>query len=180
MRVRTSLNYQVFLSQSECHCSGPLTSRDTHSAEETLRKALEIREDILEDGDQALAVTRSNLASVLQRCGRSVEAEDLLRSTLAQVVEKSGRENEAVATAINNLAYLLKHEGRLDESFDHYKEALNIRNKLYEKGHPQIIISLNNLAELCYAKGDEAAGKAYQAEILQILQGKETGEGDKR
>ena len=102
-----------------------------------------------------------------------LQAEDLLRNTLARVIEKVGRDNEAAATAINNLAYLLKAEGRLDESLDHYKEALEIRKKMYEIGHPQIIISLNNLAELCYAKGDEASGKAYQSEILEILQGRE-------
>lgn len=43
------------------------------SAEATLREALRIRQAILEEDDPALATTRSNLASVLQRTGRAAE-----------------------------------------------------------------------------------------------------------
>lgn len=41
------------------------------SAEETLRRVLEIRSEILEDDDPALATTRTSLASVLQRKGKT-------------------------------------------------------------------------------------------------------------
>lgn len=43
------------------------------SAEQTFRRVLEIRTEILPEGDPALATTRSNLASVLQRTGRTAE-----------------------------------------------------------------------------------------------------------
>ena len=43
------------------------------SAEQTLRRALEIRSRLLEDDDPALVTTRGILASVLQRLGRVEE-----------------------------------------------------------------------------------------------------------
>lgn len=43
------------------------------SAEQTLRRVLDIRTEILEDDDPALATSRTSLASVLQRKGKPQE-----------------------------------------------------------------------------------------------------------
>ena len=60
----------------------------------------------------------------------------------------------------------------MEESKHLYEEALRIRRALYPPDHPQVIISLNNLAELCVAQGQEAEAKALQNEILLLLQGR--------
>lgn len=143
------------------------------NAEATLREVLSIRTAILDDDDPALLTTQSNLASVLQRTGRGAEGEEMMRTALAQVVERTkGRNSPEVAVACNNLGYLLKKEERLEESKHLYEEALRIRRALYPPDHPQVIISLNNLAELCVAQGQEAEAKALQNEILLLLQGR--------
>jgi tetratricopeptide (TPR) repeat protein len=149
------------------------------SAEVTLREVLRIRGDILEEDDPAVLITRSNLASVLQRTGRGEEGEELLRTTLARVIEKKGRESPEVAMALNNLGYLLKAEGRWEEAAGFYEEALALRRSLFPADHPQIIISLNNLAELYLSQEppQEDKAKALQEEILGILQGREGGGG---
>ncbi|EWM27724.1 tetratricopeptide repeat family protein [Nannochloropsis gaditana] len=141
------------------------------SAEATLREVLVIRAQLLEDDDPALLTTRSNLASILQRTGRGVEAEEMMRTTISRVQEKArGKASPEVATAMNNLGYLLKEEGRLGESRALYKEALRIRRALYPKEHPLVIVSLNNLAELCLVTpGLEGEGRALQDEILKLL-----------
>lgn len=141
------------------------------SAEATLREVLVIRAQLLEDDDPALLTTRSNLASILQRTGRGVEAEEMVRTTISRVQEKArGKASPEVATAMNNLGYLLKQEGRLEESRALYKEALRIRRALYPKEHPLVIVSLNNLAELCLVTpGLEGEGGALQDEILKLL-----------
>lgn len=150
------------------------------SAEATLREALTIRTQVLEEDDPALLSTRSNLASVLQRTGRGAEAEEMLRTTLVLVLERTRgkKESPEVATAMNNLGYLLKAEGRWEEARVFYKDALRIRRAIFLPDHPQVIVSMNNLAELCLIiPGSEAEGKALQEEILGLLSVNESGPG---
>jgi len=155
------------------------------SAEATLREVLTIRAQVLEDDDPALLITRSNLASVLQRTGRGTEAEEMMRTTLALVLERTRgkKESPEVATAMNNLGYLLKAEGRWEEARGFYQDALGIRRALFPPDHPQVIISLNNLAELCLiTPGLEGEGKALQEEIVGLLSevGGEAGESGEK
>lgn len=150
------------------------------SAEATLREVLTIRTQVLEKDDPALLSTKSNLASVLQRTGRGAEAEEMLRTTLALVLERTQgkKDSPEVATAMNNLGYLLKAEGRWEEAREFYQNALRIRRAIFLPNHPQVIVSLNNLAELCLIiPGSEAEGKALQEEILGLLSVNDSGSG---
>ena len=57
------------------------------------------------------------------------------------------------ATASNNLGMLLKTTSRYEEALGHYEESLRTRVNVLGDGHPDTIISMNNMAELLIASG---------------------------
>lgn len=152
------------------------------SAESTLREALRIREEILDESDAALANTRSNLALVLQRTGRAAEAEELLRTSLARVVEKHGPESAEAALCLANLSFLLKTASRLDEALSFAQDALAARRAVHkgQADHPAVIVAMNNLAECHRARGEEAEAVRLQDDILRALGVPPGGHGEEK
>jgi hypothetical protein len=63
--------------------------------------------------------------------------------------------SSGLAKAINNLAVLLADEGRLGEAEALHRESLAMRRKLYPEGHPDLVLSLENLSGLRAQQGDQ-------------------------
>ena len=59
-----------------------------------------------------------------------------------------GRENADVAKVTNNFATLLDAMGERDEALFFYDQALSTLKRLYGETHPQVLVTLDNLASL--------------------------------
>jgi tetratricopeptide (TPR) repeat protein len=107
---------------------------------------------------------------------------DLLVPHARACLEHSDRlkiETETVALLKNQTGFHLDSRGRYDEAEPLYKEALELRRKLFGEEHNAVAQSINNLAALYHAQGryDEAEPLFEQTlELRKRLPGQERSE----
>ena len=123
-----------------------------------------------------------NLSNVYKSTGDLKIAEDLLFEALESARNVHGEMSSLTATILNNLGVLLKRDSsRLLKAKEFYEDALRIRSYTLGNQHPDTIISMNNLAELHLAMGNEKEALALQEKILELMEAKrEEEEGEER
>ncbi|XP_030102425.1 kinesin light chain 1 isoform X4 [Mus musculus] len=92
-----------------------------------------------------------------------------LRATLSQMVPVGPAQ---VAATLNNLAVLYGKRGKYKEAEPLCKRALEIREKVLGKDHPDVAKQLNNLALLCQNQGKYEEVEYYYQRALGIYQTK--------
>lgn len=123
-----------------------------------------------------------NLSNVYKSTGDLKIAEDLLVEALESARTVHGEMSSLTATILNNLGVLIKRDSsRLLKAKEYYEDALRIRSYTLGNQHPDTIISMNNLAELHLAMGNEKEALALQEKILELMEAKrEEEEGEER
>ncbi len=114
-------------------------------AETEQRRALELREQVLEADDPTLATTRANLANILNERGHHAEAELEHRRALA-LLERIGPDHPRVAMSLNNLALVLYSRGAYVESEVEARKALALKTKVLGPDHPDLATSHDAIA----------------------------------
>ena len=71
-----------------------------------------------------------------------------------------------VAMSLNNLAMVLRHKEPVRGGRGLYREALSMRERLYDGPHPDVAHTLNHLARLYYNQGDYAAAEPIARRAL--------------
>ena len=114
--------------------------------------------------------------------GQTKAAEDLLLEALSSARTVHGELSSLTATILNNLGVLLKQDPtRIYTAKEYYEEALRIRSYTLGNQHPDTIVSMNNLAELHLALGQEKEARDLQEKILELMGAKrEEEEGEER
>ncbi len=124
-------------------------------AEQWFQRALEVRRRELGPDHPSTLVVQGNLASLLYQRRRWAEAEAALRSVLAaQRAVADGGDDLHTANTLNNLGLVLMEQGRLAEAEESFRKALDVRQRLLERGHPDLAATRNNLAVARYRAGD--------------------------
>ena len=118
------------------------------AAERTLRKALVVKEAILERGDASIAITLSNLAGAVRAAGKFRDAEPLYKRAIAIMGKAKGRDNPNVAILSDNLAVLYLYLGRYGEAEKLSKRALAVLEGKYGLEHASVGQVVANLAEI--------------------------------
>ena len=123
-----------------------------------------------------------NLSNVYKSMGEIQVAEDLLLEALSSARSEHGEMSSLTATVLNNLGVLLKKDSkRMSTAKEYYQEALRIRSYTLGNQHPDTIVSMNNLAELHIAMGQEKEALELQEKILELVGAKrEEEEGEER
>ncbi len=147
------------------------------SAVSNLRAALDIRLKAYGPDDVRTATSKYHLATAYRHSNKLDEAERLLLEAVADLRRVAGDAHPATATALNNLGFLLKQRKEYARAGEAYAESLKIRQQLFSKDHPEIIMAMHNIAELKVATGDETGAEQMRTDILRLL-GKVTMEGD--
>jgi tetratricopeptide (TPR) repeat protein len=80
-----------------------------------------------------------------------------------------------VAEALSNLGEVLYEEGDFENAERNYRQALALRQKLFGDEHPDVILSLRQLAQLYVMRNEFAKGEKAYEEVL-ALQKKTFGE----
>lgn len=106
-------------------------------------------------GHPKLYYATSRLSSVLQKLGKTAEAEALARETLEVRQQIYGHENSILAWSMHVLSLTLRDQGRLDEAGEYSRMALEIRERRMGSLHPVTALALFNLAFLRYGCGEE-------------------------
>ena len=138
-----------------------LQRKDPAAAEQYLRLALAAREKHLTENSSGLAITRNNLASVLNHLGRFEEAEPMLRLAVPNNHH-----------AHYNLAEALEGLGRYDDALFHYQEAYNVNLELWQDPDLRNLstgVVLSSMAGLYSAIDDSAQCEIHARNSLDNL-----------
>jgi tetratricopeptide (TPR) repeat protein len=125
-------------------------------------RALELREQALPSGDDAIAESLSHLAILYQAQGQLAEAEALFKRALAlreqapikQIGKITLDFRPQLAESLSNLAAVYQAKGRLTEAEPLYQRAIAIYDEVaFHFLCPDLAESLSNLAALYKAQG---------------------------
>ena len=137
-------------------------------AEEALRESMSRR--TLDHVDRA--TTMYVLAAVRGTQGKEEESVELFEeaASILRTSYEVSKENKAsgvrLATGLNNYGYWLKRKGDYHEALIRYQESYELREKHAGSTHVSTIISLQNIAELLLAQGDEEEANIVRQEIM--------------
>ena len=121
-------------------------------AEELLRSALDIHEELLGAAHPSTVITLNLLAQLYQIQGRYTEAEGLFLRILEICEKQLGPEHLDVATSLNNLASLYNAQNRYVDAESLLLRALAIRKSSLGAVHPDVATNMNELALIYQAQ----------------------------
>ena len=130
-----------------------------------LRRALELREELLDRTDPQVAESLASLSLLLEQRGDFDEAEKIAVRALDIRENILAPDHPDVASSLHGLAQIYYRQVRLKESEQLHKKGLEIRRKAFGPNHPAVAESLNELGVLYYAQGqyDESEESYKQA-----------------
>lgn len=129
--------------------------------EPLLRRALDMREQLMGPEHLDVSVSLTNLASLSWRLGAYSQAVPLYQRVLCIREQQLGPEHLDVAEALNDLALVYYSQGNYSQAEPLYQRSLRICEQQFGSEHHEITTPLHNLA-LLYSK----QGKYAQAELL--------------
>jgi tetratricopeptide (TPR) repeat protein/transcriptional regulator with XRE-family HTH domain len=138
-------------------------------AEQLLKRALAVREQIVDSQPTTLALSLNDLGALYLTRGKYPDAEPLLKQALEIRRQRLGAEHSDTATTLNNLARLYHAQGKYSLAEEYFQTALKIRQSVLPPEHPDIARSLSSLAELytTQARFDQAESLYQQALAIQ-------------
>jgi len=135
---------------------------DLSTAEQYHRRGLDLRQRVVGPGDSLTGTSHLLLGSTLRREGKDTAAEREFRTALATFESSTTPHEEGVADAVLHLAYLLEvHPTRFREAEPLYDRALEVRRRLYGKGHPLVAAAIGDIGDY-YARVHGNYEKAEQ------------------
>ena len=140
-----------------------IDARQYAEAEDSIRRALALRERVLGSEHPDVAASCNNLAALYRAQGRYEAAEPLYQRALALRERVLGPEHPNVAQSCNNLAALYEAQGRYEAAEPLHQRALALCERVLGPEHPDVATSCNNLAALYRVQGRyEVAEPLYQ------------------
>jgi CHAT domain-containing protein/tetratricopeptide (TPR) repeat protein len=118
------------------------------------------------DGDSPAELTRR----IMELYGEGKFREAIPLAERLVTKQPRGLDDSQSAASINLLALLYKSTGEYAKAEPLYKEALEIRQKVLGREHPDTALSLNNLALLYQAMGDYAKAEPLLTGALEMRQ----------
>lgn len=137
-------------------------------AEEPLRKALQIREELLGPEHPDTALSLNDLGRLYRAQAKYAEAEQLWQRALKIREKVSGPEHLNVAQSLHNLGELYRAQSRYEEAEPLLRRALEIREKVLEPEHADVARSLVVLALLYRTTGGYDKAEPLQQRALEI------------
>ncbi len=148
-------------------------------SEETLSKAIQLREKIVPTPNDQIAIDRELLAWLMARRGDFVASEAEARKAMDQYPISDTREaKKARSQVLMTLGTSLLKTAQFQEGEAVHREALDIYRQIYTKPHPDTVTAINNLCHLLCEVGkfDEVEQLANEAiEMETLLDGKPIG-----
>jgi serine/threonine-protein kinase len=171
LRLRRLEPGHAIVARSKVHLAGLLARVNQQDrAGQLVREALQVQRRLYAgDAHQDLAEALAVSATVLERQGKTVEAEQARREALATFTRVFGAPHVAVARATAELAGLLQRSGQLEEAAALYTEATRDYRALLGIAHPSAAITLANQAYTEFRRRRLAESEALYREALPVL-----------
>ena len=140
---------------------------DLSRAEKLFRESLRISREI-GSGPEVLWQREDYLSRILHEMARNNEALDHAESALAAAELAHGPESSEVGTVSNNLGTVLDDLGKPVRAELAYRKAIEIGEKFWSGGHPEIATRLSNLAHLLLTQGRHMESESLLRRALEI------------
>ena len=137
-------------------------------AEDMLRRALQLRIQLLGQENLEVADSLSELSPALWSQGNLDEAEGLQRRALALRTRFLGETNLAVAESLQDLGCILSGESKMSEAERMFRQALEIRRKLLGNDRVEVADSLSGVANMLNAQGQWPDAELMFREALEL------------
>ena len=137
-------------------------------AHELVQASLETRKKVLGDSNPATFESINLLAAVLDRQGKSTDAEKIARDALAREQRLLGPSDPRTMDAMDILAVIKDSEGQYQEEEKLLRELLALQIKRLGQDDPQTIRTLANLAGAVSAEGRWAEAERMYADVLAL------------
>ena len=142
--------------------------REFAAAEPIARRGLAIRAHAAEPDAPAMAADMIALAAILDGLLRFDEAERLYLDAIA-ILERLGPDADVfaagdLAAALNNVGAQCACRGRFADAVSHLDRALALKRRLLGPAHPDVAVTLHNLAVAWRRHGDATRAGALLAE----------------
>lgn len=122
-------------------------------AEPTLRRSIELAEQVHGKSHFEVALIRNNLGVLYQAIGQYPQAEAVHREVLKSVEAALGENHPSVARSLNNLGIVLEKQKRFEEAERCYRRALRIRQVALGEDHPDTVIGMETLSNFLVQQG---------------------------
>lgn len=142
------------------------------------RKALAIRQAVLDSDHPDIAHSLKTLAMAVRMLGQFQEAEAMLRQALG-IYRQQPAPNPEVAQTLTSLAHVVRNQDRPAEAEALHREALALRRQIWGASHPYIADALINLAGVLLDQQQYAKAERYFKDGLAMrraTQGKDHAE----
>ncbi|MEC9372540.1 MAG: tetratricopeptide repeat protein, partial [Planctomycetota bacterium] len=144
--------------------------RDWPRAEQYLRRAFDLRSQILEDSNPDLASTSFNLGRTRYWQGDYEEAAELFAESIERRRKLNGEDSLEYADALNHHAAVLDRLGQHAEAEKSFRAALAIREANPNTPRQMVAASRNNLATNLRTQEKKEEAAKYFKEALDILE----------
>jgi tetratricopeptide (TPR) repeat protein len=150
-----------------CGCGSDRARERFQSAEDLARRGVAIRGD--RDEDEAdLAADLAALAAIVEARGRFVEAESLFCEALMILERAPERRDLEIAVALAGLGTLHARCKSFDLALAPLARAVSIKRRVLNAGHPDLALTLNNLAFVRERLGETEVADALYYEAWSI------------
>jgi len=141
-----------------------------NEAEIFLKRALDIREKILDGNHPDIAKSLNSIAGLYVDQGKYAEAEPLYKRALDIRENVLEQDHPDIAKSLHNLAGLYRRQGKYDKAEPLYRRALEIRERILEPDHPDMATSLNDFAILLEEQGKNDEAEPHYKRALEIFE----------
>jgi tetratricopeptide (TPR) repeat protein/predicted Ser/Thr protein kinase len=140
---------------------------DADAAEQYIREALAIQQDLFGPQHADIAETLQKMGLLHHVRGMPADAEQYYRQALEMRRASLGSEHMLVAFDLESIAGSLWQQGRLDEAEQYYRESMQLRRRLLSHNHPETARSCHYLGWLLIRRNPTEA-EALLREALAI------------
>ena len=140
------------------------------AAEEVLRRALRIDEQVYGLDDPNVAISASNIGAVLQAKGDLEGALRYTQRALATAERVYGSDHPSVATLANNIGAILQEQGDLDGALQYTQRALAIDERVFGPDNPNVAVRTSNIGVILKNQGDLTGALRYAQRALAIAE----------
>ena len=141
---------------------------DMGKALECQKKALEIREKVLDKNHPDLAALYNNLSGIYKDMGDIKKALEYQKKALEIRKKVFDKNHPDLAQSYNNASMIYRDMGDREKALEYQKKALVIRKKVLDKNHPSLAGSYNNLSMIYQDLGEMRKALEYQKKALEV------------
>jgi tetratricopeptide (TPR) repeat protein len=112
------------------------------------KKAVKIRETILDKNHPSLATSYNNLSMIYQDMGQLGKALEFQKKDIEISEKILDKNHPSLATSYNNLSLIYQDLGQLEQALKFQLKAINIREVVLDENHSDLALSYSNLSTI--------------------------------